>query len=266
MALANHFALTLYVLTGAGYGLLDPCLAQTDVEGAAFSLDPSPVAGTVKQQPTPTSIEWVGKEYDISEGVQALIRACSDKNTDPDDRAAALHKLAEVAPALRGTPSIPRLVELYEAVTPQEEKRSLVGCIAASNDPRGLPFFAEVLGNSTDQVQRFQAAYALARWNVRRGVRELIGMFDSSIDGRDGLGFGEQVVKVFQLLNLQKDWGAPDKEILQRIRVHEPELTKEQALSLYARYIKQWFTENEHRFPDWKPGDPLPKAKTSDRP
>ncbi len=26
--------------------------------------------------------------------------------------------------------------------------------------------------------------------------------------------------------------------------------------------IKKWFAENEHRFPNWKPGDPLPTAET----
>ena len=110
-------------------------------------------------------------------------------------------------------------------------------------------------------VARFQGAYALARWNIRQGVRALINLLESGEVGPEGQRFSNEVMKVLQLLNSQENWGLSENEIAQKIGESGSGLNRDQKSALHIAEIKKWFAENENRFPDWKPGDPLPPAQ-----
>lgn len=244
------------------FGSVSRCLAQRrNEEAKVLRLSPAPAADVAVRRDLPSTIVWNGRRYETSEGIEVLTRISTDDLTGPKERESALVKLGTVAPSLHRTAHLPKLIALYERLTQQNEKRALIGCIAESDDLRGLPLFAKVLSDATDEIDRFQAAYALARWNVRQGVRELIGLLEFPEVGPEGQRFTDTVLKVLERLNRQRGWGIPDHDILERIAENDPHLTQEQKLSLYIAAIKEWFAENEHRFPDWKAGDPLPEVE-----
>ena len=63
----------------------------------------------------------------------------------------------------------------------------------------------------------------------------------------------------FRNANARKGWGFRYEETAQSI-ARRTDLTADQEAVLYIAQIKKWFRESGHRFPDWKPGDPLPEA------
>ena len=59
-------------------------------------------------------------------------------------------------------------------------------------------------------------------------------------------------------MNHQKGWGFPTKDIQKAIEARG-DLSLDEMQVLYIAEIRKWFAENEHRFPEWKPGDPRPE-------
>jgi len=199
------------------------------------------------------------------------MRAITDGHTDPDERAKALEKLATLWPWLRNTDRIPELIALYDTLTGREEKRGVLGCLTRSEDPRGFPLFARVLQHEKDDMVRLFAAIALAQWNVRRGVAELVARVDSDevfpqpVYSPYGRNIGDIVLGDFLSKSRDKGWGFPEEEIRKSIEA-QVGLDEAKMKALYIAEmkaaVKKWFAENEHRFPDWKRGDPLPAAET----
>ncbi len=104
----------------------------------------------------------------------------------------------------------------------------------------------------------------MARWNIRSGVSKLINLLESRHVGPQGQRFGNEVMKVVQGLSEHNGWGLPEGEILRRIMESRSDLNQDQKIGLHVVEIKKWFAENEERFPDWKPGDPLPEIRSSE--
>jgi hypothetical protein len=158
------------------------------------------------------------------------------------------------------------LARLYD--NPSEpHKEAILICFVGSDDARGLPLFNRTLDKEENMMLRLSAAGGLAHWNIRRGVAELIRLFESTElpSGRFYPVIGDRARDSFQKLNQRKGWAFPDEEIRKSIE-SRPGIDREQAGALYNAEMKKWFTENQDRFPDWKPGDPLPKTEPTQFP
>jgi hypothetical protein len=64
--------------------------------------------------------------------------------------------------------------------------------------------------------------------------------------------------------NARKGWGFPEEEVRMALK-DRTDLDDDQKAAAYIAEIKKWFAQNEHRFPDWKPGDPLPKINRKEK-
>jgi hypothetical protein len=69
----------------------------------------------------------------------------------------------------------------------------------------------------------------------------------------------DQAANTFRGLNKRKGWGCPEKEIRTSLE-QRSDLGPEERAVLWLQQVKRWFAENEHRFPAWKLGDPLPES------
>ena len=158
---------------------------------------------------------------------------------------------------LRGRQCLEELIKIYKDAS-ELEKRVILSCFKASRDPRGIPLFIDVLDEEEDVILRCRAAKGLAGWNIRRGVEELVRLMDEPIR-LPNRTFSPK--SDFRMLNIRKGWGFPDDEksvfwppdVAPRPDNIKPPPSVEE--------IKKWFEENKHRFPEWKPGDPLPEVE-----
>ncbi len=257
-----------------GSELCNVCLAQRETEDPnvlPLSTAYVPAPGSSTHKMFNITVGWGGRQYGTSEGIQVLMRAVTDPGTDPDERAKALKRLGTLWPWLRNTDRIPELIALYDTLTGREEKRGLLACLTRSEDPRGVPLFARVLQHEKDDLVRLFAAIALAQWNVRRGAAELVARLDSDevfpqlVYSPYGRNIGDIVLGDFLSKSRDKGWGFPEEEIRKSIEA-QGGLGEAKMKALYIAEmkaaVKKWFAENEHRFPDWKPGDPLAAAET----
>jgi len=116
----------------------------------------------------------------------------------------------------------------------------------------------------TDSMMRLYSAVALAQWNVRSGVAALIESIEeacidaTSKDPAVCKEAGNELV----WFNTHKGWGLPLDDMRRSVE-GQGGLNQQDMGALYVSAIKTWFAENEHRFPDWKPGDPLPEVEAS---
>ncbi len=247
----------LYAFVCVAFGPLNRCLAQRDNEDTKIlplSTAYVPVRGEVIGKPFSITVEWDGQEYHALEGTTVLMKIIGDPTTDPPIRAKALDRLRRIPS--RDTSA--QLLALYDDLREPEEKVGVMRCLISSEDPRGLPLFARVLDHEQDNTVRAVAAYALAHWNVRRGVAELVNLLDSTTILRRPSIRGI-ALDTFVNENHRKGWGLPVDRIGREI-ASKADLGNEQKRALYIVEIKEWFREHEDRFPDWKPGDALPAA------
>lgn len=242
-------------------------------------------------RPLPTSVKWHGREYDVESGIAALLDLIRhpEKSDGHWNSAVALTYLSMLDRHLKDRPCLDELATLYDG--PGEvNKGGILLCFKGSDDPRGIPVFIRTLDREQDMKLRLSAAAGLAQWNVRRGVAELVDLLES----KEILPQPARMVYVrdnardlFRTKNRLKGWGFPDEEIRKSIGTQvgfDPEesrkrsefgdeetrkavetrarVVREEFVALYISEIKKWFAENEHRFPDWKPGDPLPEASS----
>lgn len=231
-----------------------------------------PVTGPIAIR-LPTSTQWQGQQYDIETGIDVFMGVIRDPKESTRNRNAALLDLSRLRTHLKGRPCLGELRTRF-ADAGKFEKKSILSCFHASHDPDAIPLLIHVLDSEDGSDLRLSAAKGLANWNVRRGVAELIRLFDSTdvvqslvpttIISHNARGF-------FRYANESKGWGFPSNDwwtaIDSRNDLDEDQrkVLRNVAIEKEINAIKEWFSENEHRFPDWKPGDPLPKVETPDK-
>ena len=182
------------------------------------------------------------------------------------ERERALDRLGMLSTQLNGRNCVEELIALYGSMRTREEKGALLLCLTKSLDRRGLPLLYDAVETETDPVVRLFAALGVAKWNVRRGVAELVSLFES----RDVLSpsrmpyVRDYALESFRDANARKAWGFAEEGVHKSIEGRD-DLNDDQKIALYIAEIKKWFAGNEHRFPDWKPGDPLPEVSPCDK-
>lgn len=218
------------------------------------------VPGEMSDMDRRTTVSWKGQDYSCDTGAHMLMELVVKPDTDRAIRAEALTALRRVPrPYLRDNDKIEQLMSVYENLQTAQEKVDLIIVVAAWS-PRTLPFLVKILDRENDMGVRQQAAAGLAAWNVRRGVAELLHLLEECTD----VGSADRIVcnegaKTFLWLNARKGWGFPEKETRESI-MEKADLDDNAKSALFVTEIKKWWAENEQRFPDWKPGDPLPAA------
>ncbi len=207
----------------------------------------------------PTSVQWQSQEYGVDFGIDVLMSAVRDAPEGTDQRERALVELALLKTHLEGRRCIDELAKLYDLAS-ESEKYGILICLKASDDPRGIQLFMHVLNGEKNMKLRLSAAGALAHWNIRRGVAELVKLLESKemLSQPARIPYvRDNALELFETKNSVKGWGFPAKDIRKSIETR-PGMDREQFVTLYVAEIKKWWGENGDRFPDWMPGDPLP--------
>ncbi len=211
-----------------------------------------------------TSVRWKGREYDVESGIDVLLNVVRhpQDHSPPWNPATALTGLAMLDTQLNGRACLDELANVY-GTSDAAEKNSILTCFITSGDPRGLPLFARSLDSEKNVGLRLIAAIGLARWNVRRGVSELISLFERT-ELRHLPGppiIGQEALQTFRSYNDHQNWGFKGEDF-QKWSESRTDLNDSEKPALYsaemASEVKKWFAVNKHRFPDWKLGDPLP--------
>jgi hypothetical protein len=164
---------------------------------------------------------------------------------------------------LRGHPCLRELEILYDKGG-ELEKQEILLCFLGSRDPRAVALSSRVLEKEQDMKLRLTATSVLAGWNIRRGVAELVKLVESqeSLPPPARMPYvRDYALESFHHANTRKGWGLNDEET--RKSIEDRAQNREEFVLLYAVEIKKWFAENEHRFPDWKPGDALPEVEAN---
>jgi hypothetical protein len=185
-----------------------------------------------------------------------------------DERHYALLRLSMLDRYLKGRPCLDELAKLYD-VPGAVGKGAILLCFKASDDRRAIPVFIRALDKEKDMKLRLSAAAGLAQWNIRRGVAELVDLLHSDEvlpQGAQMPYVRDNALDLFCTKNRLKGWGFPDEEEKIRKSIESrSDLSHEEKGALYVAEMKaaiiKWFAENEHRFPEWKPGDPLPEVQ-----
>lgn len=210
-------------------------------------------------------IRWQDREYDVATGIDVLMRVIREPENDKE-RELGLVTLAMASRDLEGHPCLDELGKLYAAAN-DLDKGSILICFQGSGDPRGIPVYDRTLENSQNLKLRLWAAGALAHWNIRRGVAELVKMLGSTEMLPPPAGMlpyvRDSALNLFRVKNIHKGWGFPDDEA-SALAPRDVDAGQKPPPSVAE--IKKWFAENEHRFPDWKPGDPLPENEPTQLP
>ena len=240
--------------------------ARRDQTGGPLPISAESVSG-YPSRPVRASIKWDGEEYDVETAIDVLMNVIRDPETARHERELGLIHLTMAGKHLRGDPCLRELETLYDKAG-QLEKLTILRCFLGSRDPRSIPVFTRVLDNEKNMKLRLAAASGLAGWNVRRGVAELVGLLES----KDTLPQPARMPYVrdnaqesFRNVNARKGWGFPFEEVGQSIG-QRTDLSADEKGSLFVAEINKWFAENEHRFPDWKLGDPLPEIELQRQP
>jgi len=234
------------------------------------------MSATSRNEPLPRPIvekvTWMDKEYDLTEGMNVLMSAVQSSSTSPDVKHYALSKLSMLRGALNGSDALASLVSLYKENT-QVGKRGILLCLNAAYDARAIPLFNHVLDTELDVELRLSAAVGLAQWNVRRGVAELVQFLESDVALREPNRSGtvkQYALEMIRAKNKIKEWGLPQDDWWEALD-NRGDLDRTQKQALYEggiekdiKGIKEWWSRNQERFPDWKPGDTLPEVE-SDR-
>jgi len=226
-------------------------------------------AGGSQNRSLPATLKWEGREYDIESGIGILMGVVRNCEKPANERHLALLQLSMLGGHLRTHSCLDELRQLFDRAN-SLERGAILLCFKASDDARGIPLFIDVLEREHDVKLRFSAAVGLAQWNVRRGVAELVKLLDSeeAMPQPSQLFYvRDNAMRSFRLMNIRKAWGFPDDkesaewppDVMPRpdvvARLKPPPAVEE---------IKKWWTENQGRFPDWKPGDPLPQVSPNE--
>ena len=220
-----------------------------------------PKYGVVIREQSISKVSWKNEAYDVDDGIAVLMSVVRNPSSAKAEREEALDRLGMLSTQLDGRNCVEELIALYGAMRTRKEKGGLLLCLTKSQDRRGLPLLYEVVEAETDPVVRLFAALGLAKWNVRRGVAELVGLFESReiLTSSRMPNVRDYALESFRNANARKGWGCSEEEIRKSIE-RRTDFNDEQKAALYIAEIKKWFAENEERFPNWNPSDPLPEA------
>jgi len=218
-----------------------------------------------------TSIRWKDVQYSIDDGIAVLMNVVRDPDAASGhwNAAAAITQFATLGGYLNGQSCLDELAKRYDTFGVSERGAVLL-CFKTSGDPRGIPLFVHVLDEEKNVKLRLWAASGLANWNVRRGVAELVTLLDSQEEMPQPSQLFyvcDDAMRTFRLQNIRKGWGFPDdKESAEWPPdvMPPPDVAARLKPRPAVAEIKRWFAENEHRFPDWNPGDPLPEVPAGD--
>lgn len=235
----------------------EPTTANDDLQ-----MSPATVAAGEEQQVADprSTVNWNGREYDCAKAVQVLVQLVSDRQAGEAERARALQTLRRVPSSyLHEEDIVEKLIAAFKELREPQERMDLLVVVHAWS-PQSLPFLSNVLAVDEDLGVRQLAAAGLAAWNVRSGVAELVHILsqcrnESSIDR----AVCNEAAKSFSWLNKHKGWGFPEDRIREEV-LGKRSLSNEQKSAAFVAEIEDWFNENKPRFPDWKPGDPLPEV------
>lgn len=242
------------------FGLSEPEAADR------LPLSKEPVAPRTVRK-LPERVQWQGRDYNVETGIEVLMGVVQDATQTEDEQHRALLGLAMLRQRLEGRPCLEELAKHYENAS-ELHKGAILVCLQGSEDPRGIAVFMRALQEEQNIKLRLWAAEALANWNIRRGVREMVSLTESDaiVPPPSRMPFArDNALDSFSKCNARKGWGFPEEEVRKSIEAR-PGLDRVQFVALYAAEIKKWFAENEHRFPDWKLGDPLPNGAEEPRP
>jgi len=206
----------------------------------------------------PETAHWKDQEYDIKTGISVLMRVIKNPTTTHDERVLALRYLGNLSIRLQGNKCIDDLVLLYPKLETTDEQYELLFSFISSEDSRALPLVYDVTTGDAQPRLRLRAAAALAQWNIRRGIQALIELFPNEEKGPTRT-LGAAALMVFEGYNRRKAWGCPMEEIEAPAKT-VAEQDHNAAIELLMRGYRDWFEQNKARFPDWKPGDPLPTS------
>ena len=224
-------------------------------ESQELSLSPAePAPGNHSVAPRTT--QWKEREYDVDAAIPILMGVIQDSTMVPAERAAALDRLGVLSTHLRGRRCIDKLVELYPTLETSEERFGLLQCLVKSQDSRALALLFAAASGDKDPLVRLIGAAGLSTWNVRAGARELIDLFALDAPGPRG-ALGWEAVVAFDSENSRRGWGLPMK-VADRADASLRGLSDAALRRELQRRYHEWFEQNKTRFPDWKPGDPLP--------
>lgn len=233
-----------------------PHAKQLDV--LSISIEPAS-EGSVSG--TSESVQWDGREFDVESGIRVLVGVIRDPAEGGKDRELALIQLAMLRTQLKGHQCLNELESVY--ITAGDlEKQLILTCFLGARDPRGIRVFTRSLEIEDSMKLRLAAASGLAGWNIRRGVQEIVDLLESgeTLPKPTRIPFvRDNALECFRHANTRKGWGFPDDEVRTAITA-QPGLDREDVVNSYVAEIKKWFAANKHRFPEWKPGVPLPKS------
>ncbi|MBU0719356.1 MAG: hypothetical protein KJ749_14005 [Planctomycetes bacterium] len=241
---------------------------NTESNSGILPLSTCPVTNTPVLERPASTVSWKGRDYEVEAGIEALMAAIRNPTTDASEREAALDRLGMLSTQLHSRKCIEELISVYPTLGTRMEEAGALLCFVKSEDPRALPLMYSVLDREKDPIPRMFAAGGLAQWNIRRGVVELVALFESKevLPQPARMPYlRDNALGVFGMLNVRKGWGFSEDRIREEYEsrgdVADPtDWDEEQKWALVIAGIKKWFGENEQRFPDWKPGDPLPEA------
>ncbi|MFH0983642.1 MAG: HEAT repeat domain-containing protein [Planctomycetota bacterium] len=233
----------------------------TGDDKGVLPLSPHSVPGAASRPAPPATLRWEEGEYDLERGIRVLLALILDERADPLRRERALDTLGRLNTRLQEAECVPEIVTLYPSLSARDLQGAALICLCKSEDVRGLPLFSKVLQDEHDPLLRLLAAVGLTQWNIRTGVQELLVLFDSDAQLPNKRTLADEAAINFSFLNRTKGWGFPERElrdsILKRTDIKETEKTH-----IWIEEHKNWFENNRDRFPDWKPGDPLPHIDT----
>lgn len=251
-----------FMLLTLGCGFAQP---DENDERGLLPLGAAPAPGVVEHKEYWSQpISWRGRQYTPSQAIPVLVNAILDDQRDAAVHADAIKELDRLATQLAGTGWIPELVTRYVTLDDPEAKAELLRCLSGSEDPRALPLFYAVLVNEEEPIRRLRAATGLAKWNIRRGVQALIELFPSTAK-TSWIDVGVLARRGFSLLNKRKGWQCPVHDIDTRALATKEQAGHEAGAKALMAGFREWFDANKHRFPDWKPGDPLPEVSAPDK-
>ncbi len=241
-------------------------------ENASDKLPLSIESATQSAEPAlRTVVQWKEEEYDVDSGIGVVMSVVRNREESPHERESALIQLAMLRRQLKGRPCLDDLEKVYDDAG-ELEKQLILTCFLGSRDARAIRVFAHTLDKEKNMKLRLPAASGLAGWNVRRGVAELLRLLDSpeEMPQPSQLFYvRDNAMLSFRLTNIRKGWGFPDdKESAEWPPdvAPPPDVAARLKPQPTVAEIKKWFAENEHRFPDWKLGDPLPEIEAVEEP
>lgn len=220
--------------------------------------------GTYSQNDPPTSFEWEGQVYNSDAVLDVLMNVILDPQSGAWQSQRALKLLEVLEHQLQGRECIEQLLTLYSQLSDRSHKAAVLACLSASEDPRALATFSEVLESEEDKAMRLFAASGLARWNIRAGVEELLGLLECNVHlpGRRNRIVKSEASFMLIGLNSAKGWGLPRREVGKPNGEHH----KARRFTLSTNNeCREWFEANKERFPAWKPGHPLPQVPSSEK-